>query len=303
MSRRFAAISRLLPVLALAACSSSAGGGAADLGPPDMTPPSDAELLASRPYYPLVPAGYSDAQTWPLLIVLAGYGGRGATLSSYLGFTQLAMAQGVFLVAPDATLDANASYAWNPNPEQFPQFDRQYLTAIIHDLEAKYAIDRGRVFIVGHSLGAHMAHRMACDAAADVAAIMSLAGQVSKDPPDCAPSQAVSVLQIHGTDDMVIGYDGDVQNDPPDPSVPSAHETVAVWARNDGCTGAIAATGRKLHLDTSLVGDETTVEAYAGCPPGIGVELWSIVGGAHLPEPTASFASLTWGFLTAHARP
>src|SRR2546423_6613422 len=131
-------------------------------------------------------------------------------------------------------------------------------------MESKYSIDRGRVFIVGHSLGAHMAHRMACDAAGDVVAIMSLAGQVSKVPADCVPARAVSVLQIHGTADGSIGYYGDVQHNPPDPSIPSAHETVAVWARNDVCTGAIAATGTTLHLDTSLTGNETTVEAYAG---------------------------------------
>ena len=54
------------------------------------------------------------------------------------------------------------------------------------------------------------------------------------------PDHAVSVVEIHGTSDDVLGYDGDVQNTPPDPTVPSAHDTVAVWARNDACTGAIA---------------------------------------------------------------
>jgi polyhydroxybutyrate depolymerase len=291
-----------IALFALVAACHSSGAGPADLGPPDMTPPSDAELLANRPYQASVPAGYTSAQSWPLLIVLAGYGGKGADTSYYLGLTQLATSQGVFLVTPDGMLDSRANYAWNPEPDQFPQFDVKYLTAIIHDLEAKYSIDHGRVFVVGHSLGAHMAHRMACDDAGDVVAIMSLAGQVSKDPADCIPSRAVSVLQIHGTDDMSIGYYGDVQNNPPDPSIPSAHETVAVWARNDQCIGDIAATGVTLHLDSSLTGNETTVEAYSGCPTGIAVELWSIVGGSHDPQPTPAFPTLTWTFLNAHAR-
>jgi polyhydroxybutyrate depolymerase len=291
----------LLSALAFACCSSS-GGASADLGPPDMTPPSDRELLASRPYTATPPPGYDAAQKWPLLIGLAGYGGQGFDTTHYLGFDQLATDQGAFLVTPDGMLDSRGNYAWNPEPDQFPQFDVQYLTAIIHDVEANYSIDHGRVFIVGHSLGAHMAHRMACDASADVAAIMSLAGQVAKDPADCAPAQPVSVLQIHGTADTVIGYTGDVQNNPPDPTIPSAHETVAVWARNDHCTGAIAATGVTLHLDSSLTGNETTVEAYAGCPAGIGVELWSIVGGSHTPQVTKPFAPTVWTFLSAHAR-
>jgi polyhydroxybutyrate depolymerase len=156
------------------------------------------------------------------------------------------------------------------------------------------------VFIAGHSLGAHMAHRMACDASADVVGIMSLAGQVTKDPAGCAPTKTVAVLDVHGTDDMVIGYNGDVQGT--DPSIPSAHETLAVWARNDHCTGAVAATGMTLDLDTQRPGSETTVEAYAGCPAPVGVELWSIQGGSHDPNLSPDFAGLVWDWLLAHAR-
>jgi polyhydroxybutyrate depolymerase len=264
--------------------------------------PSDSELLASRPYTATVPAGYSDSQSWPLVLVLAGAGDEGTDTAEWLGFTQLAMDQGVFLVAPDAD-PLSARYVWDPSPVHFPHFDVEYLTAIIHDLESKYSIDPKRVFVAGHSVGAHMAHRMACDDSADVVAIMSLAGQVSMVPSECAPAHAVSVVQVHGTADQVIGYYGDLQNDPPDPTIPSAHQTVAVWARNDLCTGAIAATGVTLDLDSVLAGNETTVEAYAGCPAGIGVELWTINGGFHRPNLTPAFPGLAWGFLTAHARP
>jgi polyhydroxybutyrate depolymerase len=272
------------------------------MGPPDMMPPTEAEILAERPYQVTVPPSYSDTQKWPLLIVLAGFGGVGTDTSAYLGFTQLAADQGIFLVAPDAD-PLHARFSWNPDPEQYPTFDVLYLTAIIHDLEAKYAIDHGRVFVAGHSQGGEMAHRMACDASADVAAIVSHAGQVTKDPAGCAPTQAVSAVEIHGTADQTIGYYGDVQNNPPDPSIPSAHETIAVWARNDACTGALTATGATLDLVSDLAGNETTVEAYGGCPAGIGVELWTIQNGVHHPQVTAAFAPTAWQFLTAHARP
>lgn len=300
IDRRCATIA-VLSTLAAAACSSRAGAPDAGM-PPTGAPPSEAALLASRPYTVTVPASYTAAQPWPLLVVLAGFGGRGVETSAYLGFTQLASDRGVFLVTPDAD-PSQGRYAWNPSPTHAPDFDVEYLTAIIHDLESKYAIDHARVFVAGHSLGAHMAHRMACDASADVVAVMALAGQVSKNPADCAPTHPVSVVQVHGTDDGTIGYNGDVQNVPPDPAIPSAHETVAVWARNDLCTGAIAATGMTYDLDSSLPGNETTVEAYAGCPTAIGVELWSIMGGIHRPLLTPAFAGIAWGFLTAHARP
>jgi polyhydroxybutyrate depolymerase len=291
----------LATMMTLGGCGGG-NGSPADLGPPDMTPPTEGELLAERPYDILVtPPGYSSANQYPLLIVLAGFGGMGYVTAAYLGFTDLASSQGFFLVAPDAD-PLRARYAWDPNPQHFPDFDVEYLTAIIHDVESKYSIDHGSVFVAGHSLGAHMAHRMGCDASADVAAIMSLAGQVDKDPADCAPTHPVSVVEIHGTADQTIGYYGDVQNVPPDPSIPSAHETVAVWARNDVCTGAIAATGATMDLDSSLAGNETSVEAYSGCPAGLAVELWTMNGGVHKPALTSNFAPAAWGFLTAHAR-
>ena len=285
-----------------------------DVAPADMAtstaPPSEAELLAARPYTAMVPAGYTATQTWPLLLVLAGAGDDGNATASWLGFTRLAAAEGVFLVAP-APDPTHLPVQWNPAPLHAPNFDVEYLTAIIHDLERKYAIDRGQVFVAGHSLGAHLAQRIACDASREVAAIMSLAGQVATRPGDCAPSLPVSVVDLHGTADAIIGYDGDVQNVPPDPNVPSAHQTLAVWGRNDHC-GALVATGMTYDLDTSLAGAETTVEAYADCPPladadagvaaPIGVELWTIHGGGHVPAVSGELASDVWTFLTAHAR-
>lgn len=279
--------------------------------PPLVAPPDDV-MLKDRPYTAMVPPGYSASQQYPLVLVLTGFGGDPAHTASYLGLAQLSSQRGFFLVAPypNATI---LPVGWNPNPIHYPQFDVEYLRALIHDMEKKYSIDRARVFVAGHSLGAHMAHRMACDDSEDVAAIMALAGQVAQAPADCAPSLPVSVLQVHGTADKVIGYYGDVQNMPPDPSIPSAHQTVAVWGRNDKCAGAIAATGQTLDLDANLAGSETTVEAYAGCPPfddadagmsaPIGVELWSIQGGSHDPSFTPAFAGLAWDWLLAHARP
>jgi polyhydroxybutyrate depolymerase len=308
---RVSIMMRFAIVLAVALVGCHASSYAPDLGAPSLTPPSDAVMLADRPYTAVLPPNYSPAQTWPLVLVLTGAGGDPVATAHWLGFTQLSSARGFFMVAPypDASI---LPVGWNPNPFHYPQFDVEYLRAIIHDMEKRYSIDRARVFVVGYSLGAHMAHRMACDDSQDVVGIMALAGQVAQPPPECAPVLPVSVVQVHGTADSVIGYYGDVQNVPPDPSVPSAHQTVAVWGRNDKCTGGIAATGVTLDLDAIIPGSETTVEAYMGCPPfedvdagsssPVGVELWSIKGGTHMPSLTPGFAGLVWDWLTAHAR-
>jgi polyhydroxybutyrate depolymerase len=279
-------------------------GPAAPPQPPPTPPvaPPDAELLSRRPYVPLVPTTYSaDAGVaWPLILVLHGYGGSGDEAVKSLRFDDLAPL--AVMVAPNGVLDSTRNRAWRAGPTHAPFWDVEYLTAVIHDVERRYAIDSARVFVVGRSQGAHMAHRMACDASKDVAAIVSLAGQVAKVPSACAPARAVSVLQLHGDLDVTIGYYGDVQHDPPDPTVPSARETVGVWGRNNHCTGMLVPTGQTLDMDRLVEGAETAVEGYANCPSGIAAELWTMKGGNHNPDPTFDFAPSLFKFLNDHAR-
>jgi polyhydroxybutyrate depolymerase len=148
-----------------------------------------------------------------------------------------------------------------------------------------------------------MAHRMACEAADELAAIVSLAGMTWKDPSRCKPQGPVSVLQVHGDADDIIQYGGGLFATGHDlGQYPSAPDTVAQWAALNGCTGARADTGMRLDIDQGLPGSETRVERYAGCPQGA-VELWTIAGGGHTPQLTADWPALLYGFLSAHAKP
>ena len=83
---------------------------------------------------------------------------------------------------------------------------------------------------------------------------------------------------------------------------PSAKDTVAHWAKHDGCTGALAAGGAPLDLVTNLPGAETSVERYEACAKG-SVELWTVKGGVHAPAFGPTFAPALWSFFEAHAKP
>ena len=61
--------------------------------------------------------------------------------------------------------------------------------------------------------------------------------------------------------------------------------------------------GTRLDLVTTLAGDETKVERFAGCQRG-DVELWTIEGGTHIPSfSTTAFSGAVWRFLSAHPKP
>jgi polyhydroxybutyrate depolymerase len=207
---------------------------------------------------------------------------------------------------PNGTVDSTGSHFWNATDACCNLYgstvdDSSYLSGVITQIEARYTVDPKRVFIVGHSNGAFMAYRMACDHADQVVAIASLAGAMWEDTSKCQPSAPVSMVEIHGTADMTIAYGGGVIGDAAFPSAPTS---VGDWVTFNACGTTPDTTSPALDLDTGLAGDETSVTKYAtGCMPGGHAELWTINGGMHIPTLSATFSPDVINFLLTHARP
>ena len=315
MRKSLARASALL-ALTVGCRSSSPSGTAAPDGSPsgaDASGTGDAEasaidaagIVAARPYTLHVPAGYDASQAAPLLVMFHGYGATGALEDAYMGLTATSDAHSFLYAYSDGTVDPSGSRFWNATDAccdlyGLPVDDVQYFDAIVADIESRYNVDRKRIFVMGHSNGGFMSHRLACDRASTVAAILSLAGAQWNDPTRCSPSGTVSVAEVHGNADMTILYGGGSTTEG---TYPSATTTVADWAQKNGCSGALTATGQTYDIDSQLAGNETQVEAYAGCPAGIDVQLWVIQGGAHIPTLTPGWGELVWGFLSAHPKP
>ena len=120
-----------------------------------------------------------------------------------------------------------------------------------------------------------MSYRMACDAADRITAIASLAGSTFFDPARCDPARPVSVLQIHGTLDATIRYEGFSG------AYHSALDTVQRFADRAGCTSD--ALGDPIDFESVIAGNETTTRDWSGCSAGVDAALWSIEGGGHIP--------------------
>jgi len=269
---------------------------------------SAAAIVAARPYNFHVPTNYDKTKTTPLVIMLHGYTASGAVEEAYFQLTATSDAQTFLYAYPDGTVDTAGNRFWNADDACCDFYsivvdDVAYVNAIIDDVSTKYNVDPKRIFVIGHSNGAFMSHRLACDVSDRVAAIASLAGAVWNDPSKCNPTSKISVLDIHGDADTTINYDGGIAA-PGFASYPGESQTMSTWAAKNGCTGAIAANGQTLDLDSTLPGSETVESQYAGCPSGIDVELWTIHGGSHVPSLTApTWGNSIWAFFSAHPKP
>jgi polyhydroxybutyrate depolymerase len=262
-------------------------------------------IVAGRPYTLHVPSGYDATKPTPLVVMFHGYSATGALQEAYMQLAVTSDAHTFLYAYADGTVDKTGERFWNATDAccdlyGIPVDDVQYFDAIVADIESRYNVDTKRIYEVGHSNGGFMGHRLACDRASTLAAVVSLAGAQWLDPGKCFPSEPVSILEMHGTADAVIDYNGGSTTEG---TYPSAQQTVTTWAGKDGCTGALAPTGEMLDIDPTLPGSETIVARYGGCPAGIDVELMTIQGGSHIPTINhPAWGELVWGFLSSHPK-
>lgn len=283
----------LLVVLMLAACApaSPSSVDTAEPGPRTMS-------LQGRDFRLVVPPGYDPQHPTGLVVGLHGYTSTATDLDGYFGLTAEAGRRGLLVALPDGTKDSGGHQFWNATTaccdfDGSGVDDSGYLSGLIDLVTQSYAVDPARVYVVGHSNGGFMAHRLACEHADQVVGIMSLAGAQNPDRNACRPSRPVSVLQVHGTADETIAFGGTG-------GYPSANDTVQEWAQLDSCTGK-GDSGEPRDLDSSG-GSETDVTAWASCSAEAGVELWAIEDAPHVPALADDFAAQVLRWLEAHAR-
>lgn len=253
-----------------------------------------------------VPAGYDSTIPTPLIVLLHGYTLSGEGQDGYMGLSGLVDDYGFIMAAPDGTKEngPDENRFWNASASCCNFFesdvdDSAYLAGLIDSIKADYNVDPNRVYLIGHSNGGFMSYRMAHDHSDTIAAIASLAG-ADQPAERGAPANPVHVLQIHGTADTVISYEGGVFRG--GAAHPGARDGVEAWSAHNGCATSGVDAGT-VDLDRGLEGAETVVTRYAsGCQPGGSAELWTINDGSHSPDLSDHFMRRVVEWLLAHPK-
>jgi polyhydroxybutyrate depolymerase len=286
-----------------AACRSKGEAVAAEPPKPEAAPPPAVKV---RPYGLYVPSSLDRSKPAPLVVFFHAYGSTGAASARGLGMMSAADAHGFVLAYPDGTLDSQGNRFWNAtnaccNFEDMHVDDVAYAAWLMDDVASKLSIDPRRVYVAGHSNGAFLSLRLACDLAPRIAAAVSIAGAAWKDASRCNPSEPVSILEIHGDADNIVRYGGGVLFDRPTREYPGAETTVTTWASKDHCQSPQAVPGT-FDFDAALPGAETTRKVATGCPPGISVDLWTVAGAPHQLNPSPAGLDTMWSWMATHPK-
>jgi len=227
-----------------------------------------------RDYILYIPELYDGSTAVPLVLNFHGYGSNAAQQMFYGDFRDIADTEGFLLVHPEGTTFIGDQF-WNVG---FPGLssnidDVGFTEALIDELATLYAIDLDRVYATGMSNGGFMSFLLACQLSEKIAAVASVTGSMTQDTfDDCNAQHPTPVLQIHGTDDGVVLYNGN------NLSIPIA-DVISYWVDFNNCETTPTTTT----LPDVDVSDGSTIEhsVYEDGDNGITTEHMKVIGGGH----------------------
>lgn len=186
-----------VPELKPALVDPSLGCGA----PPPAAPPARVEVDGRmRELIAVVPEDYEPATPHRLVFAFHGRTSPNRVVRRYFELERHG-AEATIYVYPSGLAGEDGGFSWwepgepNDRLRDYALFDRLY-----EIFTERYCIDLGRVFAVGHSLGASFANSLGCARGGRLRAIATLAGGIM--PADCRGDTAAVI--VHNPNDRLV---------------------------------------------------------------------------------------------------
>jgi polyhydroxybutyrate depolymerase len=316
-----------LCALLAASCSSSPSSSALPLGTPSpeatiiTTPITSAgcgkptpalqgssinEMVFSgglrRTYLLHVPSGYQANSSEAVVLSFHGHGNTAFQQERRSGMSHLADQQGFIAVYPQGLVGPDGLTGWATGAGGRPQVnDVLFVSDLLNHLQGILCIDPLRIYATGFSNGGGMTNVLACTLAGRLAAFAPVSGSYPPYPGGCHPARPVSLLEIHGTADPTVPYNGSAGK-----RYPPIITWLQGWASRDGCTRGPTV----FYTQANVMGLEWT-----NCQGNATVIQYRISGEGHVwphitfnkPGGTAmnalSASALIWAFFQQHPLP
>ena len=183
----------------------------------------------NRNYLIYIPDSYDSEIDYPLMFLFHGFGGIASEFINTADMRDLAESKNFIVVYPQGLDLGGTGSHWNcSNPSADNKSDVDdigFIENLIDQLIVDYpVIDSKRIYAAGYSNGGFMSYYLGCNSK-KFAAIGSVAGTMLDDSyQSCNASFPTAMINIHGTDDFDVPYDGNIYY----PSIPE----VVDWWKN-----------------------------------------------------------------------
>lgn len=160
-----------------------------------------------RSYRIYVPLSYNGTKAFPLVVNLHGLSSSAIEQQMYSNFMPIADTANFLIVHPEGSKSGITQY-WNVGVFGTTN-DLGFINEMIDSLRVQYNINQDAVYSCGLSNGGIMSYYLVCNLPNKLAAIASVAGTMFR--PwyySCDPKFAVPVMEIHGTEDTTIPFEG-----------------------------------------------------------------------------------------------
>lgn len=215
----------------------------------------------------------------PLVVNWHGLGGDGPQQAAVTRYEDLAESEGFIVVHPTGVPSAgDARNSWQLAPAAGERDDVAFADELFDHLIAGWCADPDRIYSTGMSNGGFFTARLVCEMADRLAAASSVGGLYH--PEGCKPSRPVPYIAYHGTDDMVVPFDGDGESvllgADSDPALQVFFEQVMPeefleFAADAGCDPSPS---------VSTIDDVIRYD-YSGCLDDTPMTFFEVTGGGH----------------------
>ncbi len=176
----------------------------------------------------------------PLVFVLHGYTGDASSIESYAGMNAIADQYGFAVCYPRGTVDFRGNRFWNVGYDFHKGVivdDIDYLIQLASYLQNQHKLSSQNTFVTGMSNGGEMCYLLACKTPSVFKAVAPVAGMMLQSFfENCDSSIPVSIFEIHGTNDNVNRFNGDIMGKDGWGAYPDIPFTIKYWVKSNGCT-------------------------------------------------------------------
>ena len=208
----------------------------------------------ARQFVVYVPTNYNTDTDYPLMINFHGFGGTASDFVETADMRSLAESENFIVVYPQGTLLGGYPH-WNssaPSSDNKSSVDDiGFVEALIENISSTYSINENRIYAAGYSNGGFMSYYLACNST-KFAAIGSVAGTMIDDSyQNCNALVPTPMINIHGTADSVVLYEGDSYGS-------TAIKDVVTWWKNfNSCLNEDVLTNQNGSIEQQIFYDDS----------------------------------------------